>query len=84
MRYDKKIRIPEMEHIDYGLGILHAAAFKDYPPDISFDLVQVYQDLLSRDQLAGFEVSERFYEIGSLEGLEEARRYIFAKEHGKT
>jgi len=84
MCYDKKMLIPEMKHIDYGLGILHAAALKDYPPDISFDLVQVYQDLLTRDQLAGFEVSERFYEIGSPEGLEDTRRHIFAKEHGKS
>jgi len=84
MRYDKKIRIREMEHIDYGLGILRAAALKDYPSDISFDLVQVYQDLLSCDQLAGFEVSERFYEIGSLEGLEETRRHIIAQQGKKN
>lgn len=84
MRYDKSNRIPEMQYIDYGLGILRAAALKDYPPDMPFDLAQVYQDLLACDQLAGFEVKERFYEIGSPEGLEETRRHISAKEKGKS
>jgi MurNAc alpha-1-phosphate uridylyltransferase len=82
--YNKKILIPEMEYIDYGLGLLHAAVLEDYPLDISFDLAKVYQDLITRDQLAGFEVSERFYEIGSPEGLEETRRHIFAKEQKKS
>lgn len=78
MHYDKKNLLPEMKHVDYGLGILRAAALKDYPPDRPFDLEQVYQDLLARGQLAGFEVKERFYEIGSPEGLEETRRHILA------
>lgn len=84
MRYDKKSRTPEMKHIDYGLGILRATAFKDYPSVMPVDLVQVYQNLLVRGQLAGFEVKERFYEIGSPEGLEETRRYILAKENEKS
>jgi len=78
LRYDKKNLLPEMQHIDYGLGILRAAALKEYPSDTPFDLVKVYQDLLGRDQLAGFEVKERFYEIGSPEGLEETRRHILS------
>lgn len=81
--YDKKNLLPEMQHVDYGLGILRAAVLKEYPSGTPFDLVQVYQDLLARDQLAGFEVKERFYEIGSPAGLEETRRHILAKEHKK-
>jgi len=41
--------------------------------------VRIYQDLLARDQLFGYEVSERFYEIGSHTGLEELR-HLLSKE----
>ena len=36
----------------------------------------VYQRMLQRGELAGFEVKERFYEIGSVAGLEETRKYL--------
>jgi len=36
--------------------------------------------LLARGELAAFEVTRRFYEIGSHEGLEEARNYLSGKE----
>src|SRR5436309_2361492 len=41
-----------------------------------YDLTTLYQDLLLQDQLAAYEIAERFYEIGSLAGLEETRRYL--------
>jgi NDP-sugar pyrophosphorylase family protein len=76
VRYDKQTQTPEMAYIDYGLGILQAKTLASYPEDSPFDLSQVYQDLIQQGQLAGFEVSERFYEIGSFAGLEETRRYL--------
>ena len=75
-RYDKKLRSPEMQHIDYGLGILNAKCMNPYPENSAFDLATIYQDLLAREQLAGFEVKERFYEIGSPDGLRETRDYL--------
>lgn len=69
--YDKKNRRPEMRHIDYGLSLFRAKAFVKYPGDAAFDLAQVMQDLLAQRQLAGFEVKQRFYEIGSPAGLAE-------------
>jgi N-acetyl-alpha-D-muramate 1-phosphate uridylyltransferase len=75
-RYDKRLRSPEMQHIDYGLGILSAKCVNEYPENSTLDLETIYQDLLARDQLAGFEVKERFYEIGSSDGLKETREYL--------
>lgn len=69
--YSKKERIPEMQHIDYGLGILDSKALASWPDGKAFDLADVYRDLVSRNELAGFEVEHRFYEIGSPEGLAE-------------
>jgi NDP-sugar pyrophosphorylase family protein len=76
LRYDKKHRTSKMQHIDYGLGILRADVLTAYPSDQNFDLETVYQDLVSKDQLAGFEVKERFYEIGSLAGLRELNKKL--------
>jgi NDP-sugar pyrophosphorylase family protein len=69
--YDKKNHGPEMRHIDYGLGVLSAEVLKRWPEDEPFDLADVYQLLTAENQLAGYEVTERFYEIGSPAGLAE-------------
>ena len=70
-RYDKKLRIPEMRHIDYGIAVLSAQVFKPYPDDLAFDLADVYARLVADKQMAAYEVKQRFYEIGSPEGLAE-------------
>lgn len=69
--YDKKVRLPEMRHIDYGLSLFKAAAFGGYSADQAFDLAEVMGKLVREKQLAGYEVKERFYEIGSPAGLAE-------------
>lgn len=76
LRYDKNGWDARMKHIDYGLGVLSAGAFDQYPWDKSLDLATVYQDLLGGGELAGFEVKERFYEVGSAAGLEETRALL--------
>ena len=78
--YDKSKRTPEMRHIDYGLGCLSARALDDIPEGGRVDLAVIYQNLLQQGELAGFEVFQRFYEIGSPEGLAETRRYFAMKE----
>lgn len=74
--YDKKRRTPAMHHIDYGLGLFDARAFDGVPDDRPGDLAALYQELLARGELAGFEVPERFHEIGSVAGLEELRALL--------
>ena len=69
--YDKKTKLPEMRHIDYGLSLFRADVFEKYPADEKFDLADVMTKLVAEKQLAGYEVPERFYEIGSHEGLAE-------------
>src|SRR6185436_7158440 len=69
--YDKKNRVPQTHHIDYGLGVFRAAAFEGFPRDTVVDLAEVQKSLVARHQLAGYEIKERFYEIGSHAGLQE-------------
>ena len=79
VRYDKRHRTPDMQHIDYGLGIVSAMALEPYPPGEPFDLATVYQDLANQGRLAAYEVTSRFYEIGSPDGLEETREYLASR-----
>jgi len=74
--YDKKRRRPEMHHIDYGLSALQGTVLEEWPDDQPFDLAEVLTRLVERKQLAGFEVSQRFYEIGSPSGLEELEAFL--------
>jgi len=70
-RYDKKVRTPEMQHIDYGIAVLKEEVFAPFPDHLPFDLADVYSRLVSQNQMAACEVKQRFYEIGSREGLAE-------------
>lgn len=74
--YDKKAKLPEMRHIDYGLSLFRADVFERYPADEKFDLADVMTKLVAEKQLAGYEAPERFYEIGSHEGLAELERLL--------
>lgn len=69
--YDKKAKLPEMRHIDYGLSLFKRSVFDAFPASQPFDLAEVMGKLVREKQLAGYEVRERFYEIGSPTGLAE-------------
>jgi N-acetyl-alpha-D-muramate 1-phosphate uridylyltransferase len=70
-RYDKKVRTPQMRHIDYGISVLTSGVFAGFPGNAPFDLADLYSHLVSEKQLAAYEVKQRFYEIGSTQGLAE-------------
>jgi len=76
IRYDKRTPSPQMRYIDYGLGILTAEVLTCESAERPFDLSEVYVALAASQQLAGYEVSRRFYEIGTPGGLAETDRYL--------
>jgi NDP-sugar pyrophosphorylase family protein len=80
VRYHKRRRTPDMRHIDYGLGVFRKSAFARRAHDDTFDLEDIYRDLLRHGDLAAFEVTRRFYEIGSPAGLEETRAHLTERE----
>ena len=82
--YDKKNRLPEMRHIDYGLSLFQATAFNAYPAGEPFDLAEVMSNLVREKQLAGYEVRERFYEIGSPAGLSELETLLKTGKAGMS
>jgi hypothetical protein len=68
-----------MAHIDYGLGVFRRSALDRLPEESVCDLTDVYQDLLKRGELAAFESLNRFYEIGSQEGIRELAQFLSQK-----
>jgi NDP-sugar pyrophosphorylase family protein len=76
LRYDKHAASADMEYIDYGLTLLRSTVLQFVPPDRPYDLAELYGDMAERGQMAGYEVTRRFYEIGSPTGLAETRAYL--------
>lgn len=74
VRHDKKNPTSDMKYIDYGLSILRKDVFDKW--DGVFDLSDVFVDLIEKGEMAGFEVFERFYEIGSVGGIREMESKI--------
>lgn len=78
--YDKKKSNKEMQYIDSGVSILTKKIINQcIPKGIVYDLGDCYNELSINDQLAGYEVTNRFYEIGSKYGLQEFKEYVKMK-----
>ena len=76
INYEKGCNSGQMRHIDYGLTFFREATFYPWRNLPSFDLSEVCHQLATRGELLGFEVFERFYEIGSLQGIEQFSQYL--------
>jgi NDP-sugar pyrophosphorylase family protein len=74
--YAKRNPALDMTWIDFGMSVLKADVLLGLTPETAFDLSEVFERLSEKGQLAGFEVSRRFYEIGSFQGLAETEAYI--------
>lgn len=67
----------DFAYIDYGLSALERRLVdRDVPPAGKADLADLFHALSLRGELAGFELRERFHEIGSPEGLAGLTRWI--------
>jgi len=76
IEYNKKSPSDDMNYIDYGLSILKSHIFDTYPENCFFDLSSVFEQLSKKNQLWGFEVYERFFEIGTSNSLKETENFI--------
>jgi MurNAc alpha-1-phosphate uridylyltransferase len=74
--YDKNSKKDGFEYIDYGFTYLNVNVFEDYSERSNFGLEDVYKNLILREKLEAFEVFNRFYEIGSVGGINEFSNYL--------
>jgi NDP-sugar pyrophosphorylase family protein len=79
LKYDKRNVMPEMDHIDYGVGILRREVLSEVPGDRPFDLAGLYTRMVDEGRMVGYEVTNRFYEIGTPASLDEARQYLASR-----
>jgi NDP-sugar pyrophosphorylase family protein len=80
IKYDKRDRSPDMQYIDYGVALLRDQALDRMPADRPADLAELYTQLVDERKMIGYEVTQRFYEIGTPASLEEAREYLAARK----
>ncbi|MEO7162642.1 MAG: nucleotidyl transferase, partial [Bdellovibrionia bacterium] len=77
--YDKKIqpKPTDMQFIDYGLSALSSAIIgQEIPQNEISDLAVLFRRLSVQRRLAGMEVRERFYEVGSTQGIQDLETYL--------
>lgn len=82
--YDKFRRHPDqnskLQYIDYGLSAFKRSVIEFGVPEVfnqtKCDLAEVFYSLSQGGELSGFEASNRFYEIGSPQGLEDFAHFI--------
>jgi NDP-sugar pyrophosphorylase family protein len=79
VRYDKRNPAEDMKFIDYGLGILNGDILRA-SKDEAFDLSDLYTAVAREGKLAGFEATNRFYEIGTPSGLAEADGHLRGRQ----
>lgn len=84
LEYNKSITREDMEHIDYGISVLRRSLLESLPEGEPSDLADVYRDAVEGGTMAGLEVHQRFYEIGTLASLREFERYIERRSGGQA
>ncbi len=75
-KFNKKEKTEDMVHIEYGVNIFRREVLKMVPENQAYSLDEFFPRLIDMDELLAFEVKERFYEIGSPQGLKDFEEHI--------
>jgi len=75
-QYSKKEKSPDMVYIEYGANIFKKEVLNIVPENRFYSLDELFPRLIEMGELLAFKVKERFYEIGSPQGLKELEEYI--------
>lgn len=82
--YDKEYKINTQDkytHIDYGLSVLTTNVIQNIPTKQKSKLSDIFYELSVNNNLYGYEVYNRFYEIGSISGLNDLKEYFIENNH---
>jgi N-acetyl-alpha-D-muramate 1-phosphate uridylyltransferase len=74
-KYSKVEKNKEMVYIDYGAAIFRKEALRLIPENRFSPLEDLFVRLIEMEQLLAYEVTERFYEIGSPQGLKDFEEF---------
>jgi NDP-sugar pyrophosphorylase family protein len=66
-----------MDYIDYGLSVVSRELIAhSVAPGSMADLAEIFRRLSLAGKLAGVEITQRFYEVGSASGIDDFARYV--------
>jgi len=74
-KFSKKERTPDMVYIEYGANIFRKEVLELVPEGKFYGLDDLFPKLIERGELLAYEVKERFYEIGSPQGLRDFEKF---------
>jgi NDP-sugar pyrophosphorylase family protein len=75
-KFSKRERTEDTVYIEYGANIFKKEVLKMVPQNHFYSLDALFPQLIGIKELLAFEVRDRFYEIGSLQGLKEFEEYM--------
>lgn len=75
-RFSKKERAGNMVYIEYGANLFRREVLRMIPENQFYSLDDLFPRLIEQKELLAYEVRERFYEIGSPQGLRDFEQYI--------
>jgi NDP-sugar pyrophosphorylase family protein len=75
-KYEKGSADPELDCIDYGAIALRRSALSDIEEGAVWGIEALLRKLARKRQMRAFVAPERFYEIGSPEGLSDLQRHL--------
>ncbi len=75
-KFSKQEKTRDMVYVEYGANIFKKEVLKMIPENQFYDLEHLFPRLIEREELLAFEVKERFYEVGSPQGLKDFEQYI--------
>jgi NDP-sugar pyrophosphorylase family protein len=78
VEYDKR-KNRDFEYVDYGLSVFKKTALDFFQEGQALDLSELNTRLISLNQLVAFIVHDRYYEVGSFQGIKELEDHLRAK-----
>ena len=75
-KFSKRKKTKDMVYIEYGANIFRKEALNMIPESQYYPLDDLFPRLVEMDELLAFEAKERFYEVGSLQGLKEFEEFV--------
>jgi N-acetyl-alpha-D-muramate 1-phosphate uridylyltransferase len=75
-KYSKTEISPDMVYIDYGVNVFRKRALDIVPENTYCSLETIFPRLIEAKEFLAYEVKDRFFEIGSVNGLTEFTNYI--------
>jgi NDP-sugar pyrophosphorylase family protein len=75
-KFSKKEKTSRMVYVEYGVDVFRREVLKMVPANVFYSLDDLFPRLISQEELIAFKVNERFYEIGSLQGLKEFEQFV--------